>query len=307
MMKPEINSSKSKGITIDWKIFGADPQESDLVKLPEPYQQVELKLEHDTYYTLRIYFKQSLPAELKLTLTVINDDTQASLVLPENLLDTEDDRKTAGSYQYLQNIGDWSTKHGFIHYRIVINNHSVVEFKDAMVANLGEAFGKKWANDVRLLVGGQVIEANKFILMAHSDVFRTMFNEVWDGNEVEIKFVEYEHMLAFIKSLYSGSIELKGVEHAFSIMTLAERYNVAAIKSACGDYIGKNLTVSNVLTSFIGADKLGATLLVIECIRFMSTLHRVRLNKLTETEEWKQLNKCSACSAFFKFVLDFGS
>lgn len=133
----------------------------------------------------------------------------------------------------------------------------MIELNGAMAANHEKDFSKPWATDVKLLVGGQVINVHKFVLMAHSDVFQAKF-ERWeekDGNEVEIKEVEYDHMLAFVKALYSGPIQLKIVEHAFSIMTIADKYNVTGMKSVCGEYIGSNLTTGNVLTSLIEADK----------------------------------------------------
>lgn len=102
------------------------------------------------------------------------------------------------------------------------------------------AFDKKLANKLKLVVGNQAIRANKYILMAYSDVFRTKF-ERWAENgvnELVIENIEYEPMLSFVMSMYSGEIKLPNVNFGLKVMSAVDFYHVDAIKSACGHYQG---------------------------------------------------------------------
>lgn len=109
------------------------------------------------------------------------------------------------------------------------------EFKDEMALDQECAFDLELATDVKLMFGVRIIKANKYVLMVHSDVFRAMF-ERWnekDGDEVKIKDIEYEPMLAFMRAMYAGTIMLQDVKFALNVMTAADKYNLAAIKKAC--------------------------------------------------------------------------
>lgn len=149
---------------------------------------------------------------MKITISLVNDDTKAKVVLEQTdrnvLIVGHGIVFSSGSYDYQEDIEDWISEDGFIHYRIVIKADSVAKLVDDVMTT-----------DVKLLVNGQVIRANKYVLMVHSDVFQAIF-DLWDeedGDEIEINDVEYEPMLAMVQAMYSGSIEFTNVEFALKV------------------------------------------------------------------------------------------
>lgn len=304
-----IDNSQLNGVTIDWKFTEVDGYEkSEQFYLPEPFQSIQIHI-YNAAYSFGICGKQLLPDELHLTMSLINDDSNTSVDL--NLTERNGISRTTVEYftsaDYLTDVKQWTSKDGLVHLRVVITDQSVLDFKDHVIGNHELAFSSELATNVKLLIAGQTIKANKYVLMAQSDVFQAMF-ERWDekdGDEVEIKDVEYESMLAFVKALYTGTIKMVDVDFAFKVMTIADRYNVPAIKNACGEYVGKNMSSGNVLKCLVEADKLNAASMTQDCLKLMSQLNKDKLNGLKETGEWKQLNRNQWFSALYGLFSQF--
>jgi len=144
-------------------------------------------------------------------------------------------------------------------------------------------------SDVIIECGGQEFQAHKFILMAHSDVFRAMFSH--DTKEVQtglIKMIDtnptaVNQILTF---MYSGNLpELTDDDQAVSLLELADKYNLESLKCILQERLISRLNISNVCTMLVIAYMHHAEMLTAACIPLIKNDVKVLIN----TPEWLQM------------------
>ncbi|XP_072030332.1 uncharacterized protein [Amphiura filiformis] len=146
-----------------------------------------------------------------------------------------------------------------------------IEHKTNIIANIGEHFNNADISDVTLTVGEQVFPAHRFILATQSKVFKTMLmGENWkESEERKITLQESPEGEAafsdFLKLLYTGTLTLT-IDNVCGIHTLADKYDVPALKDDCVGFM------KDVLTGIHG-DALKAGLLWLQYVeRFLSDM-----------------------------------
>ncbi|XP_072037378.1 uncharacterized protein [Amphiura filiformis] len=113
-----------------------------------------------------------------------------------------------------------------------------IEHKTNIIANIGEHFNNADISDVTLTVGEQVFPAHKFVLATQSKVFLIMLmGKNWkESEEKKITLRESPEGKAafsdFLKFLYTGTLTLT-IDNVCGIHTLADRYDVPALKDDC--------------------------------------------------------------------------
>ncbi|XP_072037324.1 BTB/POZ domain-containing protein 17-like [Amphiura filiformis] len=122
-----------------------------------------------------------------------------------------------------------------------------IEHKTNIIANIGEHFNNADISDVTLTVGELVFPAHRFVLATQSKVFKTMLmGENWkEAEEKKIALQESPEGEAafsdFLKFLYTGTLTLT-IDNVCGIHTLADKYDVPALKDDCVGFMKDVLT-----------------------------------------------------------------
>ncbi|XP_072036129.1 kelch-like protein 28 [Amphiura filiformis] len=122
-----------------------------------------------------------------------------------------------------------------------------IEHKTNIITNIGEQFNNADISDVTLRVGEQVFPAHRFVLATQSKVFKTMLmGENWkEYEENKITLQESPEGEAafsdFLKFLYTGTLTLT-IDNVCGIHTLADKYDVPALKDDCVGFMKDVLT-----------------------------------------------------------------
>ncbi|KAI6178814.1 Speckle-type POZ protein [Aphelenchoides besseyi] len=133
-------------------------------------------------------------------------------------------------------------------------------------------------------------DVHKFILMAHSDVFRAMFKHPSTIENIENKVVlkdtnptAVDQMLTY---MYSGSLPDTFLdEHASALMQIAEKYALDSLKLLCQEKLISRLSGNNVCFMLDIADTHNADLLLDACIPIV----RAYSHRVITSPEWAEL------------------
>ncbi|XP_072048115.1 kelch-like protein 28 [Amphiura filiformis] len=170
-----------------------------------------------------------------------------------------------------------------------------IKHKTNIIANISEHFNNADISDVTLTVGEQVCPAHRFVLATQSKVFKTMLmGENWkESEERKITLQESPEGVAafsdFLKFLYTGTLTLT-IDNVCGIHTLADKYDVPALKDDCVGFI------KDVLTGIHG-DALKAGLIWLQYVEsFLSDMValcysaiRTNLTGIIDGKEYKTL------------------
>lgn len=86
------------------------------------------------------------------------------------------------------------------------------------------------------------IPAHKLLLIAASDVFRTMFNGTWkEKNEVQIVDALPSAFKEFLKFFYTGRVRLT-TENVAQVMNLGKKYIIPGCLNVCETFVINSLT-----------------------------------------------------------------
>ncbi|KAF4399269.1 hypothetical protein G4B88_022352 [Cannabis sativa] len=128
-----------------------------------------------------------------------------------------------------------------------------------------------------------------FITASRSPVFRAMLeNEMEESRSGTIKIndVSYEALRAFVNYLYTAEADFN--EHmAYSLLVLAEKYQVNHLKICCERFLISTLNWDNLIGSYAFAHQHNAKL-VLEASLSMITEN---MDKLTKREEFLELKE----------------
>lgn len=127
-------------------------------------------------------------------------------------------------------------------------------------------------SDVVVFVKKKSFFLHKFMLAARSPVFAAMLtNDFIEKKEskIVIKDIEPEVMSKLFDYIYSGEVTNFNA-HASDLFVAADRYEVLGLKELCQVVIIKNLSASDAVPTLLLSDKLNATDLKEEVLKFIS-------------------------------------
>ncbi|KAI1712850.1 BTB/POZ domain-containing protein [Ditylenchus destructor] len=131
---------------------------------------------------------------------------------------------------------------------------------------------------------------HKFVLMAHSEVFRAMFShkDTLENIESRIKMTDtnptaVHQMLTY---MYSGGLpDGFADDHAPALIEISEKYGLDPLKILCQDKLISRLTPANVCGMLVLADVHNADLLMSACIPIIKN----NFEQLRNCEDWDEI------------------
>lgn len=143
-------------------------------------------------------------------------------------------------------------------------------------------------SDVKIKVGEKNFHLHKCILVAHSDVFETMFrSDMIEKNQniVTIEDASHEVLEEFFRFIYTGKVSdnIRGM--ICELLDVAEKYHVEELKQWCEEIMCKNLAIDNAVKYLYSAILFNAKKLEVDSMEFL-TCH---LKNFVDTPEFAQL------------------
>jgi cobalamin biosynthesis protein CbiD len=135
--------------------------------------------------------------------------------------------------------------------------------------------------DVVFEVEGQKIYAHRSILSARCEFFRNLFGSgMKEAKDSIIKMEEntYTGLHAFLSYLYTGRFPEISTETAFEILQLAESYFLTHLKYECEKIIINGISVENVVSILLEAEKYSAEDLKKTCMNYIEK-HKNEIDK----------------------------
>jgi len=148
----------------------------------------------------------------------------------------------------------------------------------------------KQAEIVTLIVGDQKFEAHKDILLTRSSYFQTLFDSGMreaQTNVIPIEEAEPKHFRELLAFIYSGLPPTNLPTIAHSLLPLADRYAIMALRNTCITAIISTLSLKNVIGVMLLADTHSCPELTKKCL----PLIKENIKTLKTTEDWKELKK----------------
>ncbi|XP_003424244.2 speckle-type POZ protein-like [Nasonia vitripennis] len=126
-------------------------------------------------------------------------------------------------------------------------------------------------SDVKFVVEGKTIYANKVILISRSSVFSAMFrNPMKEAQEsaVEITDIEYNVMLETLRFVYVAKVnEIE--KFSKSLLATADKYDLGGLKEICTDHLCTKISVESVVEYLSLADLHNVRQLKEKAIKFI--------------------------------------
>ncbi|KAK6105167.1 BTB/POZ domain family protein [Brugia pahangi] len=139
------------------------------------------------------------------------------------------------------------------------------------------AFDNGFMADCVLECSGRQIPVNKFVLSAHSEVFKAMFSydELIESTEkkVIIEDAEYEAVRCMLRYMYTGEMELD--TEVANVLTLAERYQMDDLKLICERKLCNQIDKNNIGEMLYLADLYNCKILRRAAVDLLRTNHSV--------------------------------
>lgn len=99
--------------------------------------------------------------------------------------------------------------------------------------------------DVEIKCGQETFKAHRNILSSRSDVFRRMLHSSMTEGQtdiVQIQDIDYSSFQEFLIYLYCGKLPELTMATAKGLYAIGDKYEVAALKNACSEFMANNLT-----------------------------------------------------------------
>ncbi|KAF8782260.1 Protein roadkill like protein [Argiope bruennichi] len=142
--------------------------------------------------------------------------------------------------------------------------------------------------DVTFLVKGQKLFAHSAIIRCRSLVLAKMLDQDMLERRtrcVLITDASFQDFDYFLRYLYTAKLKIKTWNTMFSLYSLADKYNVSALKTICSQWLGMNLKADTVSNCLALADLHEDT----ELKQVSKQFIRDNLNDVLKTSEWKYL------------------
>uniref|UniRef100_A0A7E4V4A0 BTB domain-containing protein n=1 Tax=Panagrellus redivivus TaxID=6233 RepID=A0A7E4V4A0_PANRE len=120
-----------------------------------------------------------------------------------------------------------------------------------LVDQIGALYLSEEMSDVTIVVEGVKLPAHRLILAQRCDYFKTMFNSGLiesTSNRIEVHETSVDVFKCVLKWIYTGSVEILSVEHAFEVLHLAHMYQITELVEKTANYLKGHLTIDNVFS-----------------------------------------------------------
>lgn len=130
----------------------------------------------------------------------------------------------------------WKNVDGMYHLRLILSypkddsSERLERFKKAFEDGLGADLTIK-------LEDGKELKVSKFVLMTQSDFFRALIE---GKTEILIKDVSLDVMQQVMLFLYSGTLDLKDMSFALSVLEAAEKFGLEKLVRKCESFVVEN-------------------------------------------------------------------
>ena len=143
-------------------------------------------------------------------------------------------------------------------------------------------------NDLTIIIGNEMVYANRLVLSCHSKYFEGMFKSVArHENIIEIEAVDGATMKTVIDFIYHGSITIND-DNVMTLLSGAEYLQLNEVKQFCFEFLEKNeIVLDNLLDIFKMVSKCKKSALRYKVKEYLS----ISLNKVSQTEKYKVLSK----------------
>jgi speckle-type POZ protein len=126
------------------------------------------------------------------------------------------------------------------------------------------------------------ISTHKFILAARSPVLRAMLSsgmQEANADEMEITGYAVDAVSAFVRFLYCDVCAEEALkEHAWELIAMADKYDVAALRFVCETYLAEHLLPGNAVTTLQRADLHNAPVLKRKALEYIAQ-HKTALSE----------------------------
>lgn len=132
------------------------------------------------------------------------------------------------------------------------------------------------------------LECHKDVLMARSSYFRRLLQSGMkesQSNTVTMEDASPALYRLLLKFLYTGQLPVDSAENAFDLLPLAEKYALDDLKAACEIAIRSLVTVDNVISTIVLADRHHSRELFRHCL----PLFKKNMDDLKSKDEWQTL------------------
>lgn len=143
-------------------------------------------------------------------------------------------------------------------------------------------------SDVIINVKGRRFPAHRLILKAQSPVFAATLQS--DMQEkvtgiIDIEDCDPSTFYDFLCFLYCGEVRKLSAENAFSLFTVADKYNVSDLRTMCMEFIKLNLSID----TFYDAIELAMLYpdTKSELVGLLTDFLTKNLQQITATDKWK--------------------
>uniref|UniRef100_A0A3P9AHQ3 Ankyrin repeat and FYVE domain containing 1 n=1 Tax=Esox lucius TaxID=8010 RepID=A0A3P9AHQ3_ESOLU len=129
---------------------------------------------------------------------------------------------------------------------------------------VAELYLQEQYSDLKLIVGGQTINAHKFVLAARSDAWSLA--SLASTSELDLSDAKPEVAMAMLRWAYTDNLELSE-DDAFLIelMKLANRFQLQLLRERCEKGVMSSVNVRNCIRFYQTAEELNATTLMNYC------------------------------------------
>jgi RCC1 and BTB domain-containing protein len=159
-------------------------------------------------------------------------------------------------------------------------------------------FNDSKESDFKFKVNGKYIFVHKLLLKTRCEHFRNMFSNNWSENktnEIEITDYSYDVYYAFLKYVYTDSVDIKP-EEAIELLDLANSYLEEDLKHKCIEIIKNGITINNVCSLYSLAIKYESKELEDYCFEFGSN----KFNDICITDDFDNMDKNSMNKLFIR-------
>ncbi|XP_065203289.1 speckle-type POZ protein B-like isoform X2 [Planococcus citri] len=175
----------------------------------------------------------------------------------------------------------------FIGDTITASNHFPAD-ESNLTHDFEKLFNDEDSSDVIIEIDGKKYPAHKSVLAARSSVFHDMFkNDTMKSqrNRIEIKDTDEKNFQEVLRYIYTGKVENLN-DIVFELIPVAEKYNLAPLKTACLHALSALLSEKTAVKILIMAELNGAQSLKTQAIEYILE----NWTNVTKSEDWNDLD-----------------
>lgn len=166
-----------------------------------------------------------------------------------------------------------------------VSSEQITDGIRALSEDFRSLLTNEYKSDVVVKAQDKRFQAHKLVLATRSRVFAAMFEHTMKENctgEVDMVDCEPGVVQSFLAFLYSGKIENLTMNTVFSLLSLAEQYDLPALKAECFSFIETNLNLEIVCDALDVAYKHDNVELKNEAIELLSS----NLKEVMQSSRW---------------------